>query len=383
MGCFCKTQLLSAAQALQNLPLAMLAKLLPAPLPTGPLGRATANLSARAAVSGSATASASAMATLAASARLNASFTASAAAKLEALANLSAQLGVNVLAPQASLRMALTIGSANQHLPLLAAALDELLGPIQGALEELVGMIASLTAAGSAAGINLLQPVTAAQLNAAVAARLAAQASLTASASASASATGSLSAAASASARLAAAARLSAAAQALGINLLAPQGIAKLNAALTVAAKLSPPPLGMPPLGVAKLAATLGQLAALKNLGPQAMANQLKGMIATLLNNANLVAGLNLSALASAKVSAQAVAAAKAALAAKATASASASASASLMASAAAAAKVNLSGPPLVPIPSFPQLNALANLSAQIPGGAMASSPCASCGFAR
>ena len=362
MSCVCKQQLNAALAALKNLALAALAGLLPPGIPTLPAGVICQKLSASAQASAALSAEAKFLANLAAKASLSANLAISQVAKLEALANISNSLGINVFSPKASLQISLAIQSANLHLPSIAAILAELLAPLIEMLAEIAKMLAAMATVNTTLGLNLAMPGVAAKLSAAINAKLALAANLGMSAGLN----------ASAAANLSAHMRLSAACKALGINLLSPGGIPQLNAALKLAANLKAPQLS---LGLSKLSAltsALAQLAAIQSMLkvnlklPNAM-QLLAAALSPLFASMNAMANLNLNT--------PAISSAQASLSGSAAVSANFAASASLVASA------NFSGLLLPPIPQFPQLSMLASFSSQLSPGIVSPSPCSGCSF--
>jgi hypothetical protein len=290
----------------------------------------------------------------------NMNLSASAVAKLEALASLCRTMGLSPFGLSAVASLNVSASSMNAGLPSLQALLSALLNPAAAALAELLKLTSTLNMLNGLTGVNLALPGVGASLGATASAAL--RASLSASASASASA--------SLSANAALAMRLSAAASALGINLGLPGGAAKLNAALSLAAKISPPafPLGALPLH-------LGQMTALSQLNSVLGIDLLKKLAL-----AQLQAALgNISANISAAFSAAASASASASLAA----SASATASANLSAVASAAAQLNAAA--MLGLPNLGPMSLAASLNAHlalVTGiNPMASVPCPSCSF--
>ncbi|MGY8749468.1 MAG: hypothetical protein ACKVHR_15590 [Pirellulales bacterium] len=364
MSCVCKQQLNAALAGLKNLPLAALAGLLPPGIPTLPALMIGQKLSASAQATASLSAEAKLLASLAANASLSANLSISQVAKLEALANLSNSLGINVFSPKASLQISLAIQSANLHLPSFAALLAELLAPLIEMLAEIAQMLASMATFNTTLGLNLAMPGVAPKISAAVNARLALAAKLGVNAGVN----------ASAAANLSAHMRLAVACKALGINLLGPSGLPQLNAALKLAAKLKVPPLS---LGMSQLSALIGalaQLAAIQSMLkvnlrlPNAM-QLLAAALKPLLESMNAIASLKINANAAAAVAANFAA--------------SESVAANFAASASATASASLSGLLLPPIPQFPQLTMLANFSNQfsLGSGIISSSPCSGCAF--
>lgn len=371
MSCVCLQQLKTALDALKKLPLAALASLLPSGLPMIPSARLAFRLSASAQVAASLSGQASLLGGIAANAALSSSLSLSAVAKLEALALINASLGINVLAPNAALKISLAIQSANLHLPSIMAILAELLAPLMEVLAELAAMLANLGVVHSVLGLNLLLPGAAAQLSARASAHLALSARLNAGLAVNAGLT----------ANLSAHMRLVAACKALGIGLLGPGGLGNLTAALNIAARIKVPKLNLSLSQLAGLAAVLAQLAALQStLANLRLPNAMQLLMAALgpfmaavnaMGSVNLSAAVNASAMTSAKANLSAALAMKA--------------SASVSAAASAVAGVNLTGLRLPTIPLFPQLSLLASFSAQFPFGVglMSGSPCSSCSFGR
>ena len=369
MGCFCKTSLNALLANLKKMPLAALASAFPTPISLSHMAAISAALNAS--VAGSAVLSPpTAMLKLAASARLSASLNVSAVARLEAIAAIQQQMGINLLAPNASARLSLAIHSANLHLPSFSAALNELLKPILAALAEISAAVAAMMSIKARVGINLVASANAnlqASLSAFLAANPAMSASLNANATASAKAT----------ANLQLHMRLAAAAKLLGVNILTPSGIAQLSASLQAAANLKVPVINPAVGAMGMLAAAIGQLAAIAgglglNLLSPTAGPVLASAKATLSASIKAMAALTIpKTLPSAVLSATA----------SATATATASANASLSAVAAADfSKLNL---PSVPV--FPKLTMLANLNAQLSFNTpiMQNTPCSGCSFGR
>jgi len=166
------------------------------------------------------------------------------------------------------------------------------------------------------------------------------------------------------SANMALAMRLNAAAKALGINLMAPGGAARLNAAMTLAASIQPPMVPMPNLGL--LMGQTTSLALCKNvLGLDLLKKMAMAQLAALLGNinANVAAAFSASARASASATASA--------------SASASASAALTAAASINAKLMAGLPNLGPMSLAARVNA--NLALVTGISPFATGPCSSC----
>jgi hypothetical protein len=365
MACCCKQMLLKALEGLAKMPLAMLASLIPKDLPF-PKMAALPSLLLSTGLSLGGAMSMSAMANLAASARLSASLTASAVARLEALAAIKLALGINPLAANASMSLGLAIRSMNMHLPSIMALLLKALQPLMEVLSDLIAMLTTASIVNLTLGINLLVPGGAMKLGLALGAAIRASASVSASVAAS----------VNAAANLALHARLVAAASALGFNLLLPGGLAKLSAALRLSASLGLPGLNLDLGSLITLSSLLAQLAAIQaslnvNLMlPNAMsllAAALAPLLAALsgLANMNIPLGLNVGA----GLNASAAAAA----------SLSASAQASLQATASA----NLSAGLGFGVPSLGSLGLAANLALQLGlasgTGVMQTSPCGSC----
>lgn len=353
MSCVCINQLKALAAQLKNLPLKMLMALAADAL--GPLNTGAAGAMAMSAAA-SASANASAAASAAASANLSMSLSASALASIEALAYMNGTLGLGTFNASAAARMNIMATSMNQNLPTFMGVLSAFLSPATDALDQLLALASAMNNIQGLTGVNLGLPGAGVRLGAFASAKAAASASATATASA------------SMSASAMAAMRLNAAARALGVNLGAPGGAAKLNAALSASLAIRPPSL---PMG--NLAALLGQVSALSGIQKAMGLNMLaKAAMAALMNKLGIV-GANLTAAASASASASASATASAA--------ASASASANLSAVASAAASLNASV--LAGLPNLGPMSLATNLSAQLQAAVginpFASSPCGSC----
>ncbi len=283
MSCLCINNLKNFLKSLKNAPLNELLKLIPK-IPDLPavttLAAGQGNLQAMAGLS----------AQMHAALRLGLPALSlpqlSLVARLEAMAMVSASLGANALSAGASAaaRFAVTVGSINAHLPSLLSALMNLLDPLWDALQDLLALTNAMQAVQMNLGINLLSPGAGLKLAAA------ARASLSASASAS---LGSLTA-------LTGYARLAAAAAALGIDIFAPGGMARLSAALSLAASVQVPPLTVPLPQLARAAVALQAIAAARlsfgaNLFLPSARDLLKAALAALLPNLQAVAQMSVS----------------------------------------------------------------------------------------
>ncbi len=366
MGCACLQKLATALENLKKLPLATLASLIPSDLPTARMSQLSAALIGSAHASATARARAQLMAQVAASAKLSASLNMNAVAKLEAIAQMQQAFGVSPFSANASARLALTIKSLNMNLPPLMAMLLDQLAPLAEKLAELAAILSTSAVVNQTLGLNLAQPGAVAKLQAALQATAAASATVSATATASANAT----------MKLAAHMRLVAAARLLGINVLAPGGIAKLTAAINASAKLGLPPLNINPGQMGALASALGQISAAQaalnvNLALPNAAALLAAALSPLLEGLGMAAGLNLGASAAVSASAQAAFAA------------SQSASASAQATMQALASADLRGMLLPPLPDLGNLSLAATLTEQLSAATgvttMQQHPCSSC----
>jgi hypothetical protein len=368
MGCACLQKLAIAVENLKKLPLAMLADLIPSDLPTARMSQLSMALIGSAQASATARAQAQLMAQIAASAKLSASLDMNVVAKLEAIAQMQQTFGVSPFSANASARLALTIQSMNLNFPPLMAMLLDQLAPLAEMLADLAAVLSTSAVVNQTLGLNLAQPGAVAKLQAALQARATAAASLTASAT--------LAASANATMKLAAHMRLVAAASLLGINVLAPGGIAKLTAAINASAKLGLPALNLDPGQMGALASALGQISAVQaalnlNLALPNAAALLAAALGPLLEGVGLAAGLDLGVSAAVSASAQAAFAA------------SQSASASAQATMQALASADLRGMLLPPLPDLGNLSLAATLTAQLSAAtgvtAMQQHPCSSC----
>jgi hypothetical protein len=345
VSCMCVNQLAAMMAQLKNLPLAMLMEML-GPLRTTALG--VGRLSAAASAAMGISASASASASMSAAATLG--FSASAMANLEALASLSRGMGLAPFGASAAASLNVAARSMNVGMPGLGALLSPLLGPVAAALAELLKLTSALSSLNNLTGFNLATPGIGA--------------SIATSASASARASASAAASAGLSANAALAMRLNAAAHALGINLTAPGGAARLNAALAIAASIQPP--GFPMGGLGLLMGQTTALAQLKSLlGVDLLKKLAAAQLAAILGNinANVAAAFSAAATASASASASA--------------SAAANASAALAAAAGVNAKLLAGLPNLLPMSLA--ANVSANLALVTGINPFATGPCASC----
>lgn len=227
MSCMCLAKLTEFLASLKNLPLNMLAEMIPKMPQLSMIAGAASGVGTL-----------SAMATASARAQLTAAMNLGLGpfpiplpelAKLESLALVAGATGVNAFGANASVALQRLATTVNLHLPSIMSLLAPLLEPLLEPLMDLLEALSAHTAVSNMLGINLAAPGAMGLLSA----KFAASASLSAAASANLSAI----------ANLGSYGRLFNAMAALGINLSSPGVMAKLNAALKLAAGLPIPPL--------------------------------------------------------------------------------------------------------------------------------------------
>ena len=241
MPCMCIRKLSDFLQSLKNLPLNLLAELIPpCPAQLSTLGALASGVGTMQALA-SASVSASARAQLAAALHLGLPpfpFPALDLGKLEAMAFLAGTTGTNAFSAKASLQLTSLTSSINVHLPSVMQLLMELLQPLTVPLMDLLALIGACEAVQATFGVNLTLPGAMLQLRAALAARVGLHLAATATMTASAELVANL-------ASLGSYARLINAAAALGFNLALPGMALRFSAALQVALGLPIPPLNV------------------------------------------------------------------------------------------------------------------------------------------
>ncbi len=154
MNCLCLRKLKAFTESLKNLPLNMVASLLPKDLPQlSMLGGMASGL-----VTAQAMASASAQAQLRAALMLGLPpfpIPALDLGRLEAMAYLSGTTGANALNADMSLSLQRMATSVNVNLPSIMQMLMELLQPLLDSLMDLLALLQSFDAVHAALGINL------------------------------------------------------------------------------------------------------------------------------------------------------------------------------------------------------------------------------------